>query len=106
VVNARHLAASDGGVDIIVGGADSGSPLAAIEPQNGSVRWEATGYRWPIGVTTGLVVANQPPTDDVSQLLGLDAATGALRWSYASDRIRELVVTETGIVVATWGATS
>jgi outer membrane protein assembly factor BamB len=101
----EHIATSDGGVYIIVGSADNGSPLVAIDPQSGAVRWEATGYRWPIGAPTGLVVANQPPTDDASQLLALDATTGVWRWSYASDRIRELVVTETAIVVATWGTT-
>jgi outer membrane protein assembly factor BamB len=98
-----NVVASDGSLYVIAPGAESGSPLFALEPQTGSVRWEATGYRWPIGATTGfvVVVADQPPADDTSQVLGLDEATGVPRWSHTSGRIWRLVVSGTTIVVAT-----
>jgi outer membrane protein assembly factor BamB len=52
----EHITASEGGVYVIVGGATSGAPLVALDPQTGTVRWEATGYRSPLGAITGLLV--------------------------------------------------
>jgi|GEM_PF-5424595 len=100
----EQVVSSDDSVYIIAPGWDIGSPVVALELQTGAVRWEAVSYRPPIGATTRLIVvmADHPSPEDASQVEGLDELTGTPTWSYASGDLRELVVSETTVVVSTW----